>query len=227
MRGQDERSEFLFSDIAPEHRVPKDHPLRAVRQLTDAALERLSPRFRKLYSDIGRPSIPPEQLLRALLVQVLYSVRSERLLMEQLQYNLLFRWFVGIGMDEPVWDHSTFSKNRDRLLDGHIAQAFFDEVVAAARASCCWTSISRSTARCSRPGRVIKACSPRTARRVARGAGTPTWTSSGTAARMRRMRRRPTRMRGWRRRRPGNPPNWRTTAMSVWTIATASWCRRR
>lgn len=134
MRGHDDRSEFLFSYVAPEHRVPPDHPLRTVRALTDAALTRLSPRFRKLYSDIGRPSIPPEQLLRALLLQVLYSVRSERLLIEQLDYNLLFRWFVGLGMDEAVWNHSTFSKNRDRLLEGEIAQAFFDEVVAAARA---------------------------------------------------------------------------------------------
>jgi transposase len=134
MRGHDERSEFLFSYVAPEQRVPPDHPLRTVRVLTDAVLAQLSPRFRKLYSAIGRPSIPPEQLLRALVVQVLYSVRSERLLMEQLNYNLLFRWFVGLGLDEPVWDHSTFSKNRDRLLDGNIAQAFFDEVVAAARA---------------------------------------------------------------------------------------------
>lgn len=134
MRGHDDRSEFLFSYVAPEHRVPKDHPLRTVRALTDAALMRLSPRFRKLYADIGRPSIPPEQLLRALLLQVLYSVRSERLLIEQLDYNLLFRWFVGLGMDEAVWNHSTFSKNRDRLLEGDIAQAFFDEVVAAARA---------------------------------------------------------------------------------------------
>src|SRR3712207_6860693 len=96
MRGHDERSDFLFSYVAPEHRVPKDHPLRTVRQLTDAALQRLSPRFAKLYSDIGRPSIPPEQLLRALVLQVLYSVRSERLLIEQLDYNLLFRWFIGL-----------------------------------------------------------------------------------------------------------------------------------
>jgi transposase len=132
MRGHDEQSDFLFSYVAPEHRVPKDHPLRTVRQLTDAALQRLSPRFAKLYSDIGRPSIPPEQLLRALVLQVLYSVRSERLLIEQLDYNLLFRWFVGLGMDEPLWNHSTFSKNRDRLLAGDIAQAFFDEVLAEA-----------------------------------------------------------------------------------------------
>ena len=133
MRGHDDRAEFLFSYVAPEHRVPKDHPLRMVRQLTDAALERLSPRFAKMYSDIGRPSIPPEQLLRALVLQVLYSVRSERLLIEQLDYNLLFRWFVGLGMDDPMWNHSTFSKNRDRLLAGDIAQAFFTEVLAAAK----------------------------------------------------------------------------------------------
>ena len=133
MRGHDERSDFLFSYVAPEQRVPHDHPLRTVRQLTDAVLERLSPRFATLYSDLGRPSIPPEQLLRALVVQVLYSVRSERLLIEQLDYNLLFRWFVGLSMDEPIWDHSTFSKNRDRLLAGDIARAFFDEVLAEAQ----------------------------------------------------------------------------------------------
>ena len=130
MRGDDDRSEFLFSDVAPEHRVPKDHPLRTVRAVTDGALTRLSPRFRKLYSDIGRPSIPPEQLLRALLLQVLYSVRSERLLIEQLDYNLLFRWFVGLGVDDPVWDVTVFTKNRDRLLEGEIAAKFFAAVLA-------------------------------------------------------------------------------------------------
>ena len=128
MRGHDERSDFLFSYVSPEERVPKDHPLRPIRQMTDAALARLRPRLTKLYSDIGRPSIPLEQLLRALLLQVLYSVRSERLLIEQLDYNLLFRWFVGLGLDERVWNHSTFSKNRDRLVEGAIAQAFFEAV---------------------------------------------------------------------------------------------------
>src|SRR4029077_65046 len=113
---------------------PADHPLRAIRQMTDTALDQLSARFERIYSDVGRPSIPPEQLLRALVLQVLYSVRSERLLMEQLEYNLLFRWFIGLGMDEPVWNHSTFSKNRDRLLAGDIATAFFDAVMAEARA---------------------------------------------------------------------------------------------
>jgi transposase len=133
MRGSDERSDFLFSYVSPEQRVPADHPMRPIRRIVDAVLERLSPRFDAMYTDFGRPSIPPEQLLRALLLQVLYTVRSERLLIEQLEYNLLFRWFVGLGMDEPIWDHSTFSKNRDRLLRGEIADAFFAEVLSEAR----------------------------------------------------------------------------------------------
>jgi transposase len=133
MRGADDRSDFLFSYVSPEHRVPADHPLRPIRNMTDGALERLSERFERMYSEMGRPSIPPEQLLRALLLQHLYSIRSERLLIEQLDYNLLFRWFVGLGMDEPIWDHSTFSKNRDRLLAGDVATAFFDAVLAEAR----------------------------------------------------------------------------------------------
>jgi transposase len=133
MRGADDRSDFLFSYVSPEHRVPADHPLRPMRTMTDAALERLSARFETMYSEMGRPSSPPEQLLRALLLQHLYSIRSERLLIEQLDYNLLFRWFVGLGMDEPIWDHSTFSKNRDRLVAGDVAVAFFDAVLAEAR----------------------------------------------------------------------------------------------
>ena len=135
VRGQDQQTGHLFSYVSAEDRVPEHHPLRAIRLMVDAALTRLSPRFETLYSRIGRPSIPPEQLLRALLVQVLYSVRSERLLMEQLQYNLLFRWFVGLNLDDPVWVPTVFSKNRDRLLDGDIAQAFLDDVVAQARAA--------------------------------------------------------------------------------------------
>lgn len=133
MRGHDERSDFLFSYVSPERRVPQDHPLRPIRKMTDAALERLGSRFAELYSDLGRPSIPPEQLLRALLLQVLFTVRSERLLIEALEYNLLFRWFVGLGMDEPTWNHSTFSKNRDRLLRGEVAAAFFDAVLDEAK----------------------------------------------------------------------------------------------
>lgn len=135
MRGDDRQTGWMFSYVSPEERVPADHPLRAIRRMTDAVFERLSPRFDRLYSTIGRPSIPPEKLLRALLLQGLYTVRSEALLMEQLQYNLLFRWFVGLSMDDPVWDATVFSKNRDRLLDGEIASAFFEEVLAKAEAA--------------------------------------------------------------------------------------------
>jgi transposase len=134
VRGDDEQNGPLFSYLSPEQRVPADHPLRVMRQMTDAALTRLSPRFEAIYSAIGRPSVAPEKLLRALLLQILYSVRSERLLMEQLEYNLLFRWFVGLDMDDPVWTPTTFTKNRDRLLEGEIARAFFEDVTAQAHA---------------------------------------------------------------------------------------------
>ena len=129
MRGADEQPGSMFSYVSLEERVPPDHPLRAIRRITDRALERLSPRFGTLYINFGRPSIPPEKLLRALLLQALYTIRSERQLMEQLDYNLLFRWFVGLGMDDAVWSPTTFTKNRDRLLDGDIAAAFFDAVL--------------------------------------------------------------------------------------------------
>lgn len=128
MRGADEQPGSMFSYVSLEDRVPPDHPLRAIRRITDRALARLSPRFGTLYIHFGRPSVPPEQLLRALLLQALYTIRSERQLMEQLDYNLLFRWFVGLGMDDRVWSPTTFSKNRDRLLRGDIAQAFFEAV---------------------------------------------------------------------------------------------------
>jgi transposase len=134
MRGDDPRHDGMFSYITPEARVRPDHPLRPIRRMTDAALARLSPRFDRLYSTTGRPSIPPEKLLRALLLQMLYSMRSERLLMEELDYNILYRWFVGLSLDDAVWDATTFTKNRDRLLDGDIADAFFTEVLAAIKA---------------------------------------------------------------------------------------------
>lgn len=123
----------MWSYIQPEQRVPQDHPLRPIRRVVDQALKDLSPRFTLLYSHTGRPSIPPEQLLRALLLQAFYSVRSERQLMEQLDYNLLFRWFVGLSMDDPIWDPTVFTKNRDRLFQGDIAQAFFTAVLTQAR----------------------------------------------------------------------------------------------
>jgi transposase len=131
MRGDDPRHESMFSYVTPEARVRPDHPLRPIRRMTDAALRHLSPRFDRLYSTIGRPSIPPEQLLRALLLQILYTIRSERLLMEELEYSVLYRWFVGLSMDDPVWDPTTFTKNRERLMRGDVADAFFAEVLAA------------------------------------------------------------------------------------------------
>jgi len=128
MRGDDNQQEGMFSYVSPEKRVPADHPLRPIRKMVDEILKEMSPQFAKLYSDVGRPSIAPERLLRALLLQVFYSVRSERLLMEQLNYNLLFRWFVGLEIDEEVWNHAVFSKNRDRLLNQDLAQRFFAHV---------------------------------------------------------------------------------------------------
>ena len=133
MRGKDEQQLDVFSYVSPEQRVPQDHPLRPLRVMTDEALRELQPRFHKLYAKTGRPSIAPEKLLRALLLQALYSVRSERMLMEQLNYNLLFRWFVGLNMDDSVWDVTVFTKNRERLLDGDIAEAFFQAVLRQAR----------------------------------------------------------------------------------------------
>jgi len=132
MRGEDQQQQAMFCYLSPETRVPKDHPLRPIRIMVDNALVDLTPLFREMYSHTGRPSIPPEQLLRALLLQVLYTIRSERMLVEQLEYNLLFRWFVGLSMDDKVWDHSTFSKNRDRLIAHEVATAFFQTVKAQA-----------------------------------------------------------------------------------------------
>ena len=130
MRGGDDRTGELFSYVDLEARVRRDHPLRAIRVLVNEALTALEREFAALYSPIGRPSIPPEKLLRAMLLQAFYSIRSERLLMERLEYDLLFRWFVGIGVDDAAWDHSVFSKNRDRLLEGDIAAKFLAAVLA-------------------------------------------------------------------------------------------------
>jgi len=133
MRGTDKRSGELFSYVDLEQRVRADHPLRAIRSVVSDALDALSSDFAALYSGMGRPSIAPEMLLRAMLLQAFYSVRSERQLMERLEYDLLFRWFVGLGVDEPVWDHSTFSKNRDRLLDGDVAARFLSAILVQPR----------------------------------------------------------------------------------------------
>src|SRR6476660_1857706 len=133
MRGQDKQQADMFSYLSPEARVRKDHPLRAIRTMADQALESMSRRFDRMYAKTGRPSIPPEKLLRAQLIQMLYSVRSERLLMEEIDYSVLLRWFVGMNMDEPVWDVTVFTKNRDRLLEGDVAREFLCEVVSQAR----------------------------------------------------------------------------------------------
>src|ERR1700740_1485891 len=132
MRGGDVRTEALFSYLSCEARVPLDHPLRPIQKIVDEALGALTGEFEKLYAKLGRPSIAPEKLLRALLLQAFYSVRSERLLMEQLDYNLLFRWFVGLSMDAPIWDVTVFTKNRDRLIEGEIAAQLMAAVLSRA-----------------------------------------------------------------------------------------------
>jgi transposase len=133
MRGDDRKLTQMWSYVSPEARVPEDHPLRPIRAMTDRALAELDPLFRRLYARTGRPGVAPERLLRALLLQLLYSIRSERLLMESLDYNLLFRWFVGLSADDPVWDVTVFTKNRERLLRGEVAQRFFTAVLRQAK----------------------------------------------------------------------------------------------
>ena len=133
MRGNQPIQDQMFSYISPAQRVPETHPLRPIRRMVDGVLRDLSPEFDRMYSGVGRPSVPPEQLLRALLLQLLYTVRSERMLMEQLDYNLLFRWFVGLSMDDRIWDPTVFTKNRDRLMEAEVARLFFDRVLEQAR----------------------------------------------------------------------------------------------
>src|ERR1700751_5432012 len=133
MRGIDHQQGHVFSYLSPEERVRKDHPLRAVRAMTDEILWAMSPVFDAMYAKMGRPSIPPEKLLRAQLLQMLYSIRSERLLMEEIDYSMLFRWFVGLNLDDEVWDATVFTKNRDRLLEGEVAKDFLRLVVEQAR----------------------------------------------------------------------------------------------
>src|SRR5918912_2906465 len=133
MRGPDVKQSAMFSYLSPEQRVPVDHPLRKIREITDQVLKSLSGVFGRMYARVGRRSIPPEQLCRALLLQVLFTIRSERMLMEQLEYNLLFRWFVGLNLDDAVWDVTVFTKNRERFLKADIAGKFFRRVVDEAR----------------------------------------------------------------------------------------------
>lgn len=133
MRGTDHQQADMYSYLSPEMRVRADHPLRVIRAMSDKALSRMSARFDEMYAKTGRPSIPPEKLLRAQLIQMLYTVRSERLLMEEIDYSVLFRWFVGMNLDEPVWDVTVFTKNRNRLLEGDVAREFLSEVLNQAR----------------------------------------------------------------------------------------------
>jgi transposase len=133
MRGDDQQQSGMFSYMSLEARVPPDHPLRAIRRSVDEILRAMAKDFDGLYAKTGRPSVPPERLLRAVLLQIFYTVRSERMLMEQMNYNLLFRWFVGLEMDEPVWNHAVFSKNRERLLNQEVAREFFARVLAQAK----------------------------------------------------------------------------------------------
>jgi len=200
MRGTDKQQSGMFSDLSPEERVPEKHPLRAIRGMTDEVLKGLWAKFNELYSITGRPSIAPEKLLRALLLQILYSVRSERLLMEQLQYNLLFRWFVGLNMDEPVWVATVFSKNRDRLLEGEIASLLFAGVLEQARSADLLSdehfSVDGTLMKPGRARRVFSArIGARSHRRMMRAI--PRWTFTARSAAMRRTSRGRMPMRGW------------------------------
>src|SRR6516225_552756 len=168
MRGGDGNMGALFSYVSCEARVAKDHPLRAIREIVNAALAALSPEFEKLYARLGRPSIAPEKLLRALLLQAFYSVRSERQLMEQLDYNLLFRWFVGLGMDAPIWDVTVFTKNRERLVEGEIASKFMAAVLSQPRVKELLSSEHFSV-----DGTLIEACASMKSFRPKDGTGEP------------------------------------------------------
>lgn len=133
MRGFDQQTDAMFVYLSPESFVPKGHPLRPIRKMVDEALNKLSPDFSQMYSHTGRPSIPPERMLKAMLLQVLYSIPSNVKLVEQIHFSILFRWFLGLGLDEPVWDHSSFSKNQERLIETNIAARFLAKVLEQAR----------------------------------------------------------------------------------------------
>jgi transposase len=194
MRGTHRRSGELFSYVDLELRVRTDHPLRTIGKMANAALDAVSADFSALYSAVGRPSIPPEMLLRALLLQAFYSIRSERQLMERLEYDLLFRWFVGLGVDDQVWDHSTFSTNRDRLLDGDIAAKFLAAVLAQPRVKRLLSSEHFSVdGTLIEAWASIKSFKPGRAGTTTAGTGAVTHrpTSRARSARMRPMRARP------------------------------------
>ena len=224
MRGDERVQDGMFSYVSLEQRVPQDHPLRGVRRLTDTVLRALSPEFDALYADSGRPSIAPKYILRALLLQVFYSVRSERLLVEQIDYNLLFRWFVGLGMDDAVWNHAVFSKNRDRLLTSDVAQHFFAEVNRQGKrfmsdehftvdGTLIQTGVptDRFSSVGWRPGPRRRASDPRTAATMA-----TEQTFMARSAATRRMNRPPMPMRGCTRRATARSRSSRFWAMRLW-----------
>ena len=202
MRGSDAVSGRLFSYVDLEKRVPADHPLRIIREIVNTTLLTMSAEFDALYSPFGRESVPPERLLRALLLQAFYTIRSERQLVERIDFDLLFRWFVGLGMDDPVWDATSFTKNRDRLLAGEVAAGSSPPCCRSRRSRrCCRTSISRWTARCWRLGRARRAFGQRMAQaRPPLRAAMASRTSTAKGAATRRMPRPQTRTRGCTRR---------------------------
>ncbi len=226
MRGVDHQQSGMFSYISAERRVPKDHPLRAIRVMVDAALKESSWRFDAVYTNSGRPSIAPEKLLRALLLQVLYTVRSERLLMEQLDYNFLFRWFVGLNIDDPVWDVTVFTKNRERLLVGEVAQGFFNAVLEQARAQDLLSNEHFTV-----DGTLIEAwAGHKSFKREGEDEQIPpddpvtrAWTSMVSAAPTPRTNRPPIPRHGWPAKGRAKRPSSVTPATCRWTIATAWW----
>jgi transposase len=227
MRGTDRQTGRLFNYLGPEAMVPQDHPLRVIRPLLNAALERLSAAFCQIYSEIGRPSIPPEKLLRALLLQAFFSVRSERQLMEQLTYNMLFLWFVGLAMDAPVWDVTVFTKNRERLLAGDIAGAFLRAILADPQ-----VRPMLSDEHFSVDGTLIEAWASMKAsgRRMAAvsrppRAATASATSTGRSRATRRTPRPPTRTSACTRRPRDRRPSCATWGMWSWRTVVVWWWR--
>ena len=238
MRGTDRETGKLFSYASPESLVPHDHPLRAIRLLVNAALDRLSPAFQAIYAQDGRPSIAPERLLRALLLQALFTVRSERQLMQQITYNMLFRWFVGLAMDVPVWDVTVFTKNRDRLLEGDIACGFLAAILADPAVKPllstehfsvdgtlieAWASMKSFRPKSLPSGLTRGTAAVSHWRRAATGRASFTARSAAT----RRTLRPPIRMPGSTRSRPGHQPRSATWDTLSWRTATVWWWRPR
>ena len=223
MRGGDERSGSLFSYVDLEARVGKDHPLRILRRVVNEALASLSGEFSALYACMGRPSIPPEKLLRAMLLQGFYSIRSERQLMERLEFDLLFRWIVGVGVDDAVWDHSTFSKNRDRLLEGDVAAKFMTAVLDQPRVKRLLSSDHFSVdGTLIEAWASIKSFKPKDGELPGRAAGgTGRRTSTARSAPTRRTPRRPIRKRAFIARDLARRPSSASWGMRGWRTATA------